>query len=156
MPFFLTGGTSLVSGVGSDLHQLPSNRMDWVLLVFPEESLAVPNKTSRMYKLFDEAGRSGSDFGYHSSVISKRIIAGLKVGDYLFNSFEEVMSSGFAGYREFKEKIEFLTKEKFSVTGSGPGLFIITTEYDYGVKMKEVLETHGVSVVLCRFLPKWA
>lgn len=157
VPFFLTGGTALATGIGTTLCQLPSSPKDWVLLVFPDEDSVVQRKTAWMYKMFDEIDvGKGPEFGHRSNVIANRIADGLTVEEYLFNSFEYVLDGAYPGHRKFKEKIEFLTKEKFTVTGSGPSLFMLTSDLDYGQTMKEVLEDQGISSVLCGFLPKWA
>jgi 4-diphosphocytidyl-2-C-methyl-D-erythritol kinase len=121
VPFFLRGGTCLVSGAGelvSPLRQIAPLRF---LVVVPP--IAVPNKTRTMYGLLRPV-----HFSQGSSVLAlaNAIDAGEKLQPELFvNTFQEIALQHMPSLKHYWDLASSITGKIPHLSGTGPCFFFI-------------------------------
>ncbi len=119
VPFFIEGGTALVSGRGEVIRPLNSPAGMWAVLVFPDIPVEA-GKTGRMY-----AALKPSHFTDGS--ITQRLIDNLNnlEPSLLFNTFENVAFSIFPGLDVYKGHLIKLGAPRVHLAGSGLTLFAL-------------------------------
>jgi len=123
--FFLYGGTALVEGRGEIVTPLPPLPHMWVVLaMLPVPRL--PGKTKRLYDSLRAAH-------YTDGQITRRLVEELKAGrevtpSLLFNTFENVAFTHFAGLRVSREHMAKMGATDVHLAGSGPTLFTLVKE----------------------------
>lgn len=61
VPFFLTGGTALVTGTGSEIQSLPPLANTWFVLLSPRLQQPIANKTATLYRSLTERDFSSGE-----------------------------------------------------------------------------------------------
>ena len=119
VPFFLMGGTALVSSRGEQVTPLPDAPTRWVVLLAPPHSLAA--KTAELYRrLGPECWSSGERTARLAEVISR---AGRLDQGLLGNTFERVAERVFPDLAEHRRAMREAGASDVHLSGSGPTLF---------------------------------
>ena len=138
VPFFISGGTALVSGRGEAVYPLvPAPPLYLVLLVPP---LWMANKTARMYSLLEEGS-------YTAGEATQRLLKALEENevssDLLFNCFERVMQTAFTGIENYVAALLDVGASDAHLAGSGPALFALARERTRAEEMARGLSAMG-------------
>ena len=149
VPFFLTGGTALVSGRGEKVSPLPSLLHSWVVIVVPGTN-APDSKTAKMF------GRITS-VNYTSGMTTDEFVAGLTLrrnNEYLqvFNVFEEVAFDVFAELPAYIEKFKNAGAAHVHLAGAGPVLFSLEKEHGAATDIYHRALSRGLQAVLTETL----
>ncbi|MBI4266948.1 MAG: 4-(cytidine 5'-diphospho)-2-C-methyl-D-erythritol kinase [Chloroflexi bacterium] len=125
VPFFLYGGTALLTGRGEVVTPLPSLPHSWVVMVVPAVP-RIPKKTAQLY-----AGLRQNH--YTDGRITERLAAVLREGgefmpSLLFNTFENVAFERFSGLEVYRSHLEKLGAPNIHLAGSGPVLFSLVND----------------------------
>lgn len=142
VPFCLQGGTMQAEGTGTILMPLPDLTECFLVLAKPDFSVS----TAEAYALSDEhtnAHRPDLD-GMIGAICSGDLES---VGKRLFNSFETVL-----GFHEIKEIKEIMLRQGAlgaCMTGSGPTVFGIFSEWEKAESCADELKKLYEEVYLC-------
>ena len=126
-PFFLTGGTALVEGLGERVTPLPDLPEHGVALFAPRATLS--GKTAALFAALDRDGHR--DKSAATAALVRRLPARLASAG-LFNSFERVAFDCFPGLAALREQLEARTGEVVRLAGAGPTLFWIGPREEAG------------------------
>jgi len=149
VPFFLTGGTALVSGRGETVSPLPALPHRWVVLVVPRIKLQ-ESKTAAMF------GRI-TPVNYTTGMATDAFVAGLTPGRknerlQVFNVFEEVASDVFAGLPDWIEKFKAAGAAGVHLAGAGPVLFSLENDLSTARGIYSRALSRGLQAVLTETL----
>ena len=137
IPFFLHGGTALVSGRGEKVRPLPAAELGWIIILAPD--LVTENKTAAMY------GRlSPSDMtrGFLTRKLAARIAGGSDVPpQFLFNVFDSVALEAFEPLESYWRTLEDLGAREVHLAGSGPAMFAPVSRKEIGTAIHLMLES---------------
>lgn len=149
IPFFLTGGTALVSGQGEIIRELPTPNFPWFLIISPNIQLL--DKTSKLYKMVD---RSHFTSGALTRKLEARIRGGGDVpSQFFFNVFDNIAPSAFDGISSILDELRSLGLREIHLCGSGPALFCPIERREMATAVKLIMErqmsvsTHLTSAV---------
>lgn len=149
VPFFLTGGTALVSGRGEKVSPLPALPHYWVILLIPAD-MDTPGKTEKMYACLRPgnftAGRITDDF------ISSLAHGDMKTLPDLYNVFERVAGQVFGGIDWYKEQFYLAGASRVNMAGSGPVLFSMETDKTAAEQIVQRLKQQGLKAILAHTL----
>ena len=123
VPFFLTGGTALVTGRGEYVQPLLPVVDTRFVVVFPHLATPIPQKTARLF-----ASLSPEDLGDDESVRRQvsRIVAGQRIDpDLLGNGFSRPLIGLAPELAGFREVIASLTGRDVALTGAGPTHYVL-------------------------------
>jgi 4-diphosphocytidyl-2-C-methyl-D-erythritol kinase len=139
--FFLYGGTALVKGRGEMVTPLPSLSRKWVVLMFPSVPL-LRDKTKQLYA-------SLKPEHYSRGEVTDRLVARLTSGEEirpsdLFNVFDSVAASSFAGFEEYRGKFLDAGAQQVHLAGSGPTLFSLLKDRSQAEKIYRRLKEQGL------------
>ena len=135
VPFFLHGGTAMVSGIGDVIRRLPSAVPKWILLCCPD--IKIPDKTKTMYSKLSTDSYTG---GLITRKLESRIRNGGDTpGELMFNVFDEVAVTNFIELQEYRKKLYMLGLSEIHVAGSGPSFFVPLPSEKAGVRLKSLL-----------------
>jgi len=123
VPFFVSGGTALVSGRGEAVYPLPPAPTLWLVLLAPP--LWMANKTARVYSLMGENCYTTGDA---TQKLLKALEEGQLTSDILFNCFERVMQTAFTGIETFVAALLDVGAPRAHLAGAGPALFTLVSE----------------------------
>jgi 4-diphosphocytidyl-2-C-methyl-D-erythritol kinase len=120
VPFFLTGGTAVISGRGDEVEPLPDMAPLTIVIALAGDQL--PRKTARMYgALRPEHFTSGK----HTGRLLERLKAGKPVRDSdIFNVFEFVLSDVMPLAAQLQRECEGIGQPPH-LAGAGPALFFL-------------------------------
>ena len=143
VPFLVSGGTSLVSGRGEILDQLPDPGIDWVVIVTPNvryDDLS-GNKTGRMFGMLSPAAHTT---GSLTRKLAARMLEG---GDchpaFMFNVFQQVAPHAFPGWSEAYTAFQRLGASDVILTGAGPSMFAIAPSKEVGTAWALLMKTRA-------------
>lgn len=140
VPFFLGGGTALMSGRGEQLEPLLSPAATWVVVVVPPVSRE-SGKTARAYGRLEAADFTG---GERTERLAATLRSGGRLdGELLFNAFER---SAFADTKELAECRDMMLAAgavSVRLAGSGPGLFAVVADEAAGEALHAELRHRG-------------
>ncbi len=156
IPFCVMGGTKLISGIGEiieDCGIIP----DCYILCAKHSNIGV--STPMAYKELDNIY---SDFvGYkYSKAKLDNIIKAIKdkrineICGSMFNIFEEAIAADHASVKEIKTIMLNNGAKKAMMSGSGPSVFGIFTDYDNATKACDELQETGAAVKVCKPISK--
>lgn len=117
VPFFLQGGSALVSGVGGEIEAMPAIEGGAVALIVPTFSCA----TGAVYRAFDE----GDPGEVRHADVRAMAGAGKVDPDSLFNDLAPAAAHVAPSLNEVREKAQRLVERPVHVTGSGSAMFIV-------------------------------
>ncbi len=140
VPFFLEGGTAMVSGRGERVRALPPADLRWFVVLSPEIHLA--DKTRRVYSNLTEANFTT---GQLTRKLESRIRGGGDVPpQFLFNVFDDVAPDVFPELRRYRDAFLQVGAREVHVAGSGPSLYAPVSRRELGTAMELLLRhTHG-------------
>ena len=153
--FFLFGGTAQVSGKGEMVSKLPSINEMKIILIFPDQYPEFSNlnysKTALAYSFLSE--KNYTDGKYTNDLVT--IIKRNSQPDYsdFFNTFSDVYSDVFRDINNPFISLNNIGIFKFCVSGSGPTLFIPTSEEDdIDSLVKKINEIYGFKAIVTSFV----
>ncbi len=136
VPFFIRGGTAMVSGRGERVRPLPPVDHGWLVLLCPEISLA--DKTATMYSRVTPAHYTG---GLLTRKLEARIRGGGDVpAEFLYNAFDEIAPEAYPGLEEYWDALGSLGAREIHVAGSGPSLYAPVPRREQGTAIALLLE----------------
>ena len=135
VPFFLTGGTVLVSEKGDKLEQLPNIPKTNFLLLICEE--IIQNKTPLMYSYIKPANLTPGNMTHD---LKNQILNGKNLlnGD-LFNIFDSISAEYIPYVNNTFSHLADLKIDGFHVSGSGPTVFTIMNNIEEAKDLKKSL-----------------
>lgn len=145
VPFFLYGGTALIEGRGEFVTPLSAVPQMYLVLAVPLIDI-LPGKTGRLFT-------SLTKNHYTDGEITRRFVEILNSdGDVppLFNTFENVAYSVFAGLTVFKEHFIKLGAEKVHLAGSGPVLFTVVADLAAAEDLYRQLEKQRMNPIITK------
>ena len=135
VPFFLTGGTVLVSGKGNKLEQLPNIPKTNFLLIICEE--IIQNKTSLMYS---HIRPENFTLGNKTHDLKNQILnANNLFKDDLFNIFDSISTEHTPYVHSTFSQLRNLKIDGFHVSGTGPTVFTIMDSIEEAKDLKKSL-----------------
>ncbi len=121
VPFFIGGGTALVSGRGEQVTPLPAAPMRWLVLVKPKLRLA--NKTATMYGLLSPRH---FETGEGVARAMEQIRGGeFPADEHLSNTFMQVAPHVFPNWAKIRRLLSDLAGRPALLSGAGPTLFFV-------------------------------
>jgi 4-diphosphocytidyl-2-C-methyl-D-erythritol kinase len=143
VPFFVCGGTALVSGRGETVETLKQTPSFWLVLLVPH--IEISGKTALMYSLLTKSN-------YTDGIRTTQLLETLKEGrvssGHLFNCFEGVMEMAFEGIEEHIIEFREAGTTKVHLSGSGPGLFALVDNQTKGEEVVRRLHEGGYQALL--------
>lgn len=153
--FFLSGGTSQVSGKGEMVSKLPSIKEMKIILIFidqyPKFSELNHSKTALAYSFLSK--KNYTDGKYTNDLAT--IIEGNVQPYYsnFFNAFSDVYLDVFCDIKNPFTSLNNMGIFKFCVAGSGPTLFIpICEDDDIDYLVKKINEIYGFKAIVTSFI----
>ena len=140
VPFFLHGGTAMVSGRGQRVRPLPPAEWGWTVILAPDIDL--PNKTATMYGHLTPAEMTK---GSLTRKLAARIAGGGDVPpQFLFNAFDAVAFQAFPGLDGYWNTLHSLGAREIHLAGSGPAIYAPVSRKELGTAIHLMLESlHG-------------
>ncbi len=135
VPFFVRGGTAMVSGRGERVRPLPPIDQSWLVLL----CIKIPqaDKTAAMYSRVTPAQYTG---GQLTRKLEARIRGGGDVPDeLLYNAFDEVALGAYDGLEEYRDALGSFGAREIHVAGSGPSLYAPMPRRDQGTAIALLL-----------------
>lgn len=123
VPFFLTGGTALVTGRGECVEALPPVSPTSFIVVFPRLTTPIPLKTARLF-----AALESRDFNDGREVREQaaRITAGLPLDQALLgNGFVRALTGLAPELIDLGELITTVTGRSVALSGAGPTHYVV-------------------------------
>lgn len=135
VPFFIRGGTAMVSGRGERVRPLPPVDQGWLVLLCPDIPLA--DKTATMYSKVTPAHYTG---GLLTRKLEARIRGGGDVpAELLYNAFDDIVREAYPGLGEYWDALGSLGAREVHVTGSGPSLYAPVSRREQGTAIALLL-----------------
>ena len=137
VPFFVRGGTAMVSGRGERVRPLPPVDQSWLVLL----CLKIPraNKTAAMYSMVTPAHYTG---GLLTRKLEARIRGGGDVpAEFLYNAFDEIALGAYDGLEEYRDALDSFGAQEIHVAGSGPSLYAPMPRRDQGTAIALLLRS---------------
>ena len=140
VPFFLVGGTAMVSGRGERVRALPPADLRWFVVLSPEIDL--PDKTGRVYANLAAAG-------FTTGQLTRKLEARIRgKGDvppqFLFNVFDDIAPAVFPELARYRDAFLRVGAREVHVAGSGPSLYAPVSRRELGTAIELLLKhTHG-------------
>ena len=147
VPFFLHGGTAMVSGWGERVRSLPPADLEWLVVLTPP--IKVPDKTASLYRALGVAD-------YTAGALTRKLEARIRGrGDvppqFLFNAFDSVAYDAFPGLDQYWSTFQAMGAREIHLAGSGPSMFAPVSRRGVGTALQLLLshsygwEAHLVS-----------
>lgn len=137
VPFFVRGGTAMVSGRGERVRPLPPVDQSWLVLVCIKIPMA--NKTAAMYSMVRPAHYTG---GLLTRKLEARIRGGGDVpAEFLYNTFDEVALDAYDGLEEYRDALGNFGAQEIHMAGSGPSLYAPMPRRDQGTAISLLLRS---------------
>ena len=135
VPFFIRGGTAMVSGRGERVRSLPPVDQAWLVLLCPE--IPLPDKTAAMYSMVTPARYTG---GMLTRKLEARIRGGGDVpAEFLYNAFDEIALEAYHGLEEYRDALSSFGAQEVHVAGSGPSLYAPVSRREQGTAIALLL-----------------
>src|SRR3989338_963157 len=116
VPFFISGKTALVEGIGDKIKPLKRSASINMVLVNP----GIKVSTTKAYRWFDGEKKSKSDSSVKDmiSAINKKDVK--KIAENMHNDFDPIIEKKYKIIKEIKTNFRKLDTVNSMVTGSGP------------------------------------
>lgn len=127
VPFFIEGGTCMVSGRGEHIVALPDMQHVWFVLLIPWVK-PPPEKTAALYKMISKEM-------YSDGRITTDMRAMIEVGDvlegrHMFNAFDSVAFAAYPGLESYWKIFKNVGAGCIHLAGSGPVSFTMFNNKD--------------------------
>ena len=145
VPFFLRGGTAMVSGRGERVRPLPPADLEWLVILKPD--IRVPQKTASLYGRLTQAN-------FTKGALTRKLEARIRGGgdvppQFLFNVFDDVALGAFPGLDLYWNTLHSLGAREIHLAGSGPSLYAPVSRREVGSALQLLLtHTHGMEAYL--------
>jgi len=151
VPYFIYGGTCVISGRGEQIKKVKSIPPKWVLIILLPFDFK--EKTKKLYSYVNPKN-------YTSGIITKKLEDKIKNQDCdnikndLFNAFEEIYSEFFEEYKIWIKKFRELGIENVHLAGSGPSVFYISSdESDVLEAAEKISNIANLQLYIARTVP---
>jgi 4-diphosphocytidyl-2-C-methyl-D-erythritol kinase len=145
VPFFLHGGTALLTGRGELVRPLPSLKQTWLVLMLPPVARA-PGKTGRLYaRIGSEHYTSGEATLRMADQIAGRGELPLSL---VYNVFDRVAPDCFTRLSEYRERFLNSGASEVHLAGSGPALFTLSRDKAQAERIYKSLRKQGLEAYL--------
>ena len=123
VPFFLTGGTALVTGRGERIAPLPAIGPTTFVLVFPRLSSPIQRKTARLFgALRPEDFDDGADVRRQAA----RIVSGQHIDSNLLgNGFSRALLDLAPELASIRQAMAGITGQPVALSGAGPTHYVV-------------------------------
>ena len=121
-PYFLSGGTALVTGWGEKIQTLADAYTESHIILLCSD-MEVANKTLRMYGLLESS--MFSDSSATNTLVSALGSGGAVTDSYLYNVFDAVALKLFPELQRSWQDFAMCAKATVHLSGSGPTLFAL-------------------------------
>ena len=147
VPFFLEGGTSLGTGIGTDLKRLP--HLDaWCVIVTPR--FVIPNKTRSLYASLTAEDCSDGGTVRH---IADRLGTGGAIDTCPPNAFTRPLMKH-PPIQAARDALRIAGAAWVSVSGAGPSLYTLVTEYRIAKSIADRVPPSVGKIFIARTLPR--
>ncbi|MCL4385214.1 MAG: 4-(cytidine 5'-diphospho)-2-C-methyl-D-erythritol kinase [Actinobacteria bacterium] len=124
VPFFVYGGTCIVSGRGEIVKPIKPLKHKWLLLILLPYN--IKDKTKKLYSYVNEKNFTNGSF-------TKRLAESINdnneetlINSCLFNSFETVFAQLYEDYKKWLKDFEDIGVSPIHLAGSGPSIYYIS------------------------------
>ncbi|MFP4200716.1 MAG: 4-(cytidine 5'-diphospho)-2-C-methyl-D-erythritol kinase [Clostridia bacterium] len=152
VPFFLSGGTARISGIGERIFPLPDPAPHWVLILSPPISC----DTALVYRAYDSLGPP-PDKARSIPGVSKALAEGGLEG-MLGEGTNDLQRAAYAVYpalRDFAESMAGRLGRPMVLSGTGSSFFAVYRHYDRVLwdwsRLRWDLAARGARAILARF-----
>jgi 4-diphosphocytidyl-2-C-methyl-D-erythritol kinase len=147
VPFFLGGGTALVTGRGEKVAPLLALPEQWVVLLIPPD-LDLPDKTARMFSRLGTAN-------FSTGAATKRFVSLLAAGEpgyseWIYNEFDKVAEEVFPRIGWYKEQFVLAGAKTANLAGAGPVLFSLMAQEEKAGEIAALLKKRGFNALCVR------
>lgn len=146
IPFFMTGGTALVTGRGEILTPLPAPETLWVVLARPD----TPLPTAAVYRAYADSGTLPCPDNASQHMVDVLAIAGLsgaridRVAKALRNDLQSIAFGLCPEARSVAQRLWDLGARGALLSGSGSAVFGLCEGETDARRMAEALREHGL------------
>jgi|BioPla2DNA2_1021312.scaffolds.fasta_scaffold44477_1 4-diphosphocytidyl-2-C-methyl-D-erythritol kinase len=125
VPYFIYGGTCIISGRGEKIRKVKPILPKWILVILLPFDFK--EKTKKLYSYVNSRN-------YTSGDITKNLEKKIKdegcdnIRNDLFNAFEDIYAEFFEEYKIWIKKFSEIGIEKVHLAGSGPSVFYISSD----------------------------
>ena len=143
VPFFIWGGTALLSGRGDNILVLPKIPRTYFCAVFPKYT--TQDKTYKAYKAIDSIG---FDNGAHTETFRLKLETSqaITANDY-YNSFDRVASILYPEHEKYSCMMRIAGASKVMLAGSGSALICPCDSENEALKICLSLLAQGINAV---------
>lgn len=136
VPFFLHGGTAMVSGRGEKVRPLPPADLTWLVVLSPP--IDVAEKTASLYGRLTPAE-------YTRGALTRKLEARVRGGgdvpsQFLFNAFDGVAFRAYPELERYWNAFVEVGGREIHLAGSGPSMFAPVSRREMGTAMQLLLE----------------
>lgn len=150
VPFFLTGGTCLCTGIGEIVQPLffPAKEALWCVVAQEDAPLSTP----AVYKAYDELAPERE----RPSITE--VVEAMTWGDpeavypFLFNDLEAPAYTLMPGIRETRNYLKALNADATLMTGSGSAVFALFRQQELAAWAAANIKKKGAKTFLCRLI----
>lgn len=149
VPFFLTGGTALVSGRGENVAQLPPLAPTWFVVLMP----SVPRQEGKTARLYGSLSASQfTDGSITVNLVSSTAIARQVSLPRLFNVFDSVAFDSYPELEDYWVQFAEAGAQEIHLAGSGPALFKVARDKLEAETLYNKLKSAGLDCYLVQSL----
>lgn len=150
VPFFLTGGTCLCTGVGEIVQPLyfPGKSALWCVVAQGEKGLSTP----AVYRAYDEAGGIGKHFSTQDMAEAMTWGDPAAIYPLLFNDLEAPAYILLPEIRTLRDYLRSMGAEATQMTGSGSAVYGLFRDRDGAAWAAANVKNKGYKTFLCRLL----
>jgi 4-diphosphocytidyl-2-C-methyl-D-erythritol kinase len=135
VPFFIKGGTAMVSGHGDQVRALQPAHSTWFILICP--NIHITNKTKTMYSMIQPSHYTK---GFLTRKLEARIRGGGDVpSELLFNTFDQIARKAYPNLHKYWDALIQLGVTEIHLAGSGPSIYAPIPNKEYGTAIKLLL-----------------
>lgn len=143
VPFFLTGGTAVARGTGTDLTP-QSGSGGWVVVLTPD--IAIPSKTATLYRSLSVADFSD---GKQVEAIANLLATGTIPAEQPPNTFTGALEA-FEPVRQAREMLLQAGAPWVTVSGAGPSLYTLVADENQANAIADRIRPEEGKVFLAR------
>ena len=135
VPFFIKGGTAMVSGRGDQVRALQPAHSTWFILICP--NIHIHDKTKTMYSIIQPAHYTK---GFLTRKLEARIRGNGDVpAELLFNTFDLMARKAYPNLHKYWNALLQLGATEIHLAGSGPSIYAPMPNKEYGTAIKLLL-----------------
>jgi len=151
VPYFIYGGTCIISGRGEQIKKIKPISPKWILVILLPFDFK--EKTKKLYSYVNPKNYTGGE-------MTKKLENKIRnqncddIRDDLFNAFEGIYSEFFEEYKIWIKKFSELGIKKVHLAGSGPSVFYISSdESDVLEAAEKISNIANLQLYIARTVP---